>query len=224
MNYLAHGWRFVDEPYLLAGTAVPDMLSVVDRSIRARSKMARPYVEHSSKPLALVARGVIQHHHDDAWFHQTRVFAELSIALTAVVRDALDQDAGFRPSFLGHILVELLIDASLTDENPQRLEDYYKAWDAVDATEFAQAVSTITQKDASAIAWFVERFRSVRFLQDYGEDAKLLVRLNQVMHRVGLPALPSTFQNILPEVRSLVDPRVAELLSEPAAIDPGEPT
>src|SRR5262245_35641363 len=33
MNYLAHGWRFVEEPYLLAGTAAPDWMSVIDRKI-----------------------------------------------------------------------------------------------------------------------------------------------------------------------------------------------
>ena len=224
MNYLAHGWRFVDEPYFLLGTAVPDMLSVVDRSIRARSKMARLHVDDSDRALAQVARGVIQHHRDDAWFHQTRAFAELSLALTATVRDALDRDAGFRPSFLGHILVELMIDAALTEQDPGRLDRYYAAWATVDADTVARAVSAISGKDAARLATFVDRFCSVRFLQDYGEDAKLWFRLNQVMQRVGLPALPPTFQDILPEVRSLVYPRVAELLSEPKAIDSGDPT
>ena len=37
MNYFAHGHRFVDDPYFLAGTAVPDWLSVVDRKVRVRA-------------------------------------------------------------------------------------------------------------------------------------------------------------------------------------------
>ena len=36
MNYLAHGFRFTDEPYFLAGTAAPDWLSVIDRKMRLR--------------------------------------------------------------------------------------------------------------------------------------------------------------------------------------------
>ena len=33
MNYFAHGVRFLEDPYFLAGTAVPDWLSVVDRRV-----------------------------------------------------------------------------------------------------------------------------------------------------------------------------------------------
>ena len=40
MNYFAHGYAFLDDPYFLAGTAVPDWLSVIDRRMRARSKLA----------------------------------------------------------------------------------------------------------------------------------------------------------------------------------------
>ena len=40
MNYFAHGRHFIDQPYLLAGTAVPDWLNVVDRSVRARPARA----------------------------------------------------------------------------------------------------------------------------------------------------------------------------------------
>ena len=42
MNYFAHGWNYVDAPYVLAGTAVPDWLSVVDRRVRARARWRGP--------------------------------------------------------------------------------------------------------------------------------------------------------------------------------------
>ena len=108
MNYFAHGLQFVQEPYLLAGTAVPDWLNVVDRRVRVRSKAALPFVDDPDDRTAAVARGVVRHHEDDAWFHRTRAFAELSWNFTVVIHDALSPDPGLRPSFLGHILVELL--------------------------------------------------------------------------------------------------------------------
>ncbi len=40
MNYLSHGFRFVDDPYFVAGTALPDWMSVLDRRNRARSTVA----------------------------------------------------------------------------------------------------------------------------------------------------------------------------------------
>ncbi len=38
MNYFAHGYRFIDDPYFMAGTALPDWLSVADRRVRIRPK------------------------------------------------------------------------------------------------------------------------------------------------------------------------------------------
>src|ERR1041385_2901345 len=99
MNYLAHGWRFTQEPYFLAGTAVPDWLSVIDRKIRVRSRMAVEYVDDPDPLLAAVARGIVQHHADDAWFHATPAFNELNLKFAVQVRDALPGDEGFRPSF-----------------------------------------------------------------------------------------------------------------------------
>lgn len=40
MNYFAHGREHLDRPYFLAGTAVPDWLSVSDRGSRVRRKQA----------------------------------------------------------------------------------------------------------------------------------------------------------------------------------------
>src|SRR4051795_212815 len=80
MNYLAHGWRFASEPYVLAGTAAPDWLSVIDRKVRLRSRTAATFISDADPVLAAIARGVVQHHADDAWFHATLAFNELSLA------------------------------------------------------------------------------------------------------------------------------------------------
>ena len=86
MNYLAHGWQFTDKPYVLAGTAAPDWLSVIDRKIRLRSRTAAEFVNDPDPILAAVARGVVQHHADDAWFHALPAFNELSLAFAVEIR------------------------------------------------------------------------------------------------------------------------------------------
>ena len=55
-------------------------------------------------------------------------------------------------------------------------------------------------------------FRRERVLWDYLEDGKLLVRLNQVMRRLGLGELPGRFGQLLAEARRLVESRKTELL------------
>ncbi len=213
MNYFAHGRRFIDDPYFLAGTALPDWLNVVDRRLRVRSKQAAMFVDNADKTISRLAAGVMQHHADDARFHVTPVFAQLSLDFARRVRESLPADDGFRPHFLGHILVELLLDAGLIEQDPSSLEAYYKAMDSLDGERVAAAVNTIAPRPAENLATFVAMFSRERFLFDYLDDGKLLFRLNQVMRRVGLPVLPASFADLLAELRRDVRHRQRDLLA-----------
>jgi len=218
MNYLAHGWRFADDPYYLAGTAAPDWLSVIDRKVRLRSKTAALYVMDANSQVAAFARGVQQHHVDDAWFHATPAFNELSLAFAVEVRERLPGDEGFRPSFLGHILVELLLDRALAEESPRRLDAYYAALAEIDAAITAEAIERLatSRSDqaglASRVGTLIPRFIAERFLYDYLDDGKLLTRLNHVMRRVGLPLLPGDLVDLFPRMRRTVAERIDDLL------------
>lgn len=213
MNYFAHGRRFLADPYFLAGTAVPDWLSVVNRKSRARQRLALPFTDHEDPRIGAVARGIVQHHRDDHWFHQTRAFAELNLRFTVAFREILAPDPGFRPSFLGHILVELLLDAVLIEQAPEQLDAYYSAMETVSPEEIAAAVNRMITCQTGMLAMFIPRFSAARFLYDYGEDDKLLFRLNNVMRRVRLAALPRQVISFFPEARRLVRQRRDELLA-----------
>jgi hypothetical protein len=213
MNYLAHGWRYTDEPYVLAGTAAPDWLSVIDRKIRVRSRTAAEFVADSDPIVAAIARGIVQHHTDDAWFHATPAFNELSLQFAVEIRDTLPGDEGFRPSFLGHILVELLLDRALAEDDPNRLDSYYLALAQLDPFHTQQAITRLATKPVDRITALLPRFLSERFLYDYLDDAKLLTRLNHIMHRVCLPELPLSMCELIPSLRQRVRQRMAELLT-----------
>lgn len=215
MNYYAHGYRFVHDPCFLAGTAVPDWLSVVNRRVRARRRLAEPWTEDADPAVRAVARGIVQHHHDDAWFHVTRAFAELSLALTVGVREHLAGDSGFRPSFLGHILVEIFLDAALMAADPDRLIQYYAALESLDSERVSEIIQRMTTGPVPGLEGVIPRFCRERFLYDYLDDAKLLARLNRVMGRVKLPVLPESFVAFLPTARQLVTARCDDLMIEP---------
>lgn len=212
MNYFAHAYRFLDDPYFAAGTGVPDWLSVADRKVRVRRKHAEPLTEDPDPVTAAVARGVIQHVRDDARFHNTRAFTELALDLTAAVRQALDEPSGLRPNFLGHLLVEVLLDASLIADAPARLEAYYAAIESVDGERIQTAVNRMARRPTARLAPAISRFCRERILWDYVEDGKLLLRLNQVMRRVGFARLPDDFRDFFPQTRRRVDARKNELL------------
>jgi len=214
MNYLAHGFRYLDCPYFLAGTAIPDWLSVIDRKVRVRGAAAEALLSHHESNTRQIAGGIIQHLADDQWFHQTRVFAETSMQFAVQLRDQLPGDEGFRPSFLGHILVEILMDATLMSRDIEVADAYYASLGQVSATKVQEVVNAIAKVPTDRLADWISRFLEVRFLYDYLDDDKLLFRLEQVMRRVGLPPLGNHLGVWLPTARAIVAERCDQLLTQ----------
>ncbi|MGQ0636324.1 MAG: hypothetical protein ACT4QC_17060 [Planctomycetaceae bacterium] len=212
MNYFAHGLRFVDRPYFLAGTALPDWLSVVDRRTRLRFRRVAPFAAATGAPEAELAQGVLQHLEDDAWFHATPAFYAVSGALTREFRQLLPADDGHRPSLLGHVVTELLLDAVLIDRDPERLDAYYEALSRVDPQAVQQIVNRMARFPTERLAAFIPLFQQVRFLADYRNPHGLLFRLNQVLRRVKLSPLPEDSIWLLKDARSLVEAHAAALL------------
>src|SRR6185295_18969823 len=109
--------------------------------VRVRSKHALPFANDEDPRVAALARGIAQHHFDGGWFHETQAFVELTWEMTVLLRDGLPADEGFRPSFLGHILVELLLDWELITEDPAQLERYYGLFAEIDPLVVQSAVN-----------------------------------------------------------------------------------
>jgi len=213
MNYLSHALPFLDDPYYVAGAGVPDLLSVVDRKVRVRARHVEPFRNDADPVVAALAGGLAQHFRDDARFHETRAFAETSMALSAAVRDVLPPDPGFRPSFLGHVLVEVLLDWALSVEDPSALDRYYRALNAIDPLLVESTLNRFMPRQTDRLAPMIVMFSAERVLCDYAEDAKLLFRMNQVMRRVGFAPLPDSLTEIFPAARELISKRRTELLA-----------
>jgi hypothetical protein len=218
LNYFAHGLRFVDRPYFLVGTAVPDLLSVADRRTRLRSRYVEVFVSATGDPVGEFAAGVLQHLDDDRWFHKTRAFFEVSGELTRLFRAHVDADDRFRASFLGHIVTELLLDRVLCGMYPRELDRYYSVLAQIDSGLVQQAVNDMARTPTQRLATFVGLFQRERFLYDYADSHALLYRLNQVMRRVRLPALPANTVEVLEAGAAVVQARWRDLLP-PAHFD-----
>jgi hypothetical protein len=155
---------------------------------------------------------VLQHLADDARFHETPFFAESVAAMTSLIRPVLPGESGVRTGFLGHLLLELLLDAALVAEDPARLDEYYRLLDSADPGRVQEAVNRFAPRPTARLAEFIGLFRRTRILWDYLEDATLMVRLNQVMRRVGLEPLPDALGEVVPAARRLVSGRRELLL------------
>jgi hypothetical protein len=215
MNYLAHALDCLDDPYEVAGRAVPDWLCLTRPRLRCRSRHAQPHLSSPCPITRAVTRGVVRHHADDDWFHHTAAFGELSLELARRVRHGAGDLDGMRPVFLGHILLEMLLDAAIVADEPQAADRYYAALAAVDVRKVARTVSLVIGGDAVQLEHIITRFVELEFLYDYAHDELLLYRLNQVMRRVRLPELAPDFVDILPDARRLIADARGALLPEP---------
>ena len=212
MNYFAHALPWLDRPYFVAGTALPDLLSVLDRRVRLRGKLVAPFANGSADPAAEVAAGVLQHLHDDDWFHRTPGFLQVTTELTQRFRGALPAEEGYAPSFLGHIVTEMLLDSVLIEQHPGRLEIYYALFRNLDCRLVQRTVNAMARNPTDRLTEFLPHFERERFLYDYQDAGLLLVRLNQVLQRVKLNTLPPQTISVLEQGRQLISEHVNALL------------
>jgi hypothetical protein len=203
MNYFAHGIRFVDRPWFLAGTALPDWLSVIDRRVRLRAKLILQRANGSGSIDAEMAAGACQHFEDDRWFHKTRAFAEVTAQLARLFRDFLGVGDNFRCGFLGHIASELLLDGVLIERHPELLDRYYSVFARLDAARLTEVIGDLAGQPVDVGHW-LPIFCREQFLRDYADSVRLAYRLNQVLRRVKLDPLPAGIEEPLSAGRSIV--------------------
>ncbi|HEV8004348.1 MAG TPA: hypothetical protein VGP63_31080 [Planctomycetaceae bacterium] len=203
MNYFAHGIRFLDRPWFLAGTALPDWLSVIDRRVRLRHKHVAQRADGSGSIDAELAAGARQHFEDDHWFHKTRAFAEATAHLAKLFRNFLGPGDDFRCGFLGHIACELLLDSVLIERHPGLVDRYYAAFAQLDAARLSEAVGALAGQPVDVGHW-LPLFCREQFLRDYADSVRLAYRLNQVLRRVKLDSLPAGIEEPLSAGRSIV--------------------
>ena len=160
---------------------------------------------------AEVAGGVLQHLQDDRWFHQTAAFYETCGELTVLFRNVVGSEDGYRPGFLGHIVLELLLDGVLIEEQPGMLDAYYRRLAEVDPDRGRGRVNRMAREPTSRLAMFIPLFHREQFLRDYLDPARLLYRLNQVMRRIKLNQLPDEVADVSLTRSDIVTERVARV-------------
>lgn len=213
MNYLSHGYRFLNDPWFLAGTAVPDWLSVVNRRMRARVRLVEPIVKSTTdENTRQLGRGILQHHHDDGVFHTCETFVMLEAQAAAKFRKIMPDRYDHRPGFLGHIVVELLLDTVVEERHPGSLARYYKSLASLDADSLQEKINGMATQTSDKLSWFVQKFHEERFLEDYCSDEGLFFRLNQVMKRVKLEVLPKETLQLFHELRPVVRDNASGML------------
>ncbi|MEZ6096844.1 MAG: hypothetical protein R3C03_21925 [Pirellulaceae bacterium] len=165
-------------------------------------------------------QGIKRHLDDDRWFHGTEAFAELNLIFSSNIRRCMPELSGIQSHFLGHILIEVLLDDELHRRFPGELSRYYSQLDEVDGDWLEAIIRRYSDRPDAPVKHFFDRFRETRFLFDYGDNATLLFRLNQVMKRARLQALDDRLFDWLPIARTTIAQNAQRLLPNyPMSID-----
>jgi hypothetical protein len=214
MNFLAHGFRHLDDPWFVAGTALPDWLRMLDRRARAPAEVVAPFADDADPRVASVACGVLRHHDDDRRFHGCQAFAAARGETTSALREILSSADGHRPSFVAHLVVEMHLDAVLAEESPDLLGRYYAALASLEPGEVEDVVGRVLPAAPRGVAPLVGRFVRERFLAEYADPHALARRLGFVLARARQPALPEGAVHVIARTRPAVASRRDELLGE----------
>ncbi len=93
------------------------------------------------------------------------------------------------------------------------MADYYRILDGLDLGVVEVALEQILGRRVEQVGKLIRRFSIERFMYDYLDDRRLLKRLNQIMARVGLAALPNSLLDWLPIARQNIIQYETSLLS-----------
>ena len=128
------------------------------------------------------------------------------------LRELLKGDAGFRPGLIGHILIEVLLDSYLHKNYPGQLENYYQQVISVIPELVQKSVNRFATRPTEVLAHFIDRFIDARYLFDYVDDRKLMMRVNNVLKRVKLKSVEDRIDDWIPSARARVYDQVSGLL------------
>ena len=194
----------LDAPEELVGTALPDW-------VRAAAGRVRIVAERVDATTPLGA-GVQRHLRDDAAFHTSPVFRDLSREVARSITALHPERRRVRAWFFGHVLVEMLLDAALMETDPGALDRYYAALDAADVRALLERATPWLDGPAPRLELVATRFRDSRFLYGYRTDEGLAARLAGTAARAGVP-VPDGIEAVLPAARRLVSRHLGDLLS-----------
>jgi len=189
VNFLAHyvlATRFLTPadplPPYVVGSALPDLLPLAADRVRLRPVLVERQPAPTAEEAALRV-GVLVHLATDAAFHKTQAFAGAQAEAGRLLDQAAFGGIRVRRFFLGHVLVELALDAFLLRGDPTIADGFYVAFAAADracVTRWMEAAVGQPLPDLPAV---LMRFARSRYLYQYADDEGVATGLSRLCAR-----------------------------------------
>ncbi len=183
MNYLTHFYFNTLRPEYSSvspdfhfGVALPDILSVYDRSLRFHAGPSDNFP-------ADMWMGIQNHLQMDAFFHKSEFFKVSYEQIRQHLAVSIPAHLDIRPFFLAHVLVEILLDHYILNREPELARKFYTQLHQPDAKRLVKAMEEHFGKNLGGLSDLINKFLVTRFLEGYIELDHLIYPVNRMLMR-----------------------------------------
>lgn len=182
MNFLSHFYLTQGQPspYYTLGSVLPDLLRIHNSEWKVHLKI-QP--DTKSPELNELLRGWHLHVESDRLFHNSPYFHQHTQAIRIQIRTILSRKP-FRPFFLAHISLELLLDHLLLTAGQVDPELFYSRLEECDPRTLDQFFDHVGIPKHQTFYPFYKNFCQIRYLNDYRKMDNLAYAINQIGKRV----------------------------------------
>jgi hypothetical protein len=188
MNFISHFYidRDVQNSLFIVGSITPDLMSIYNSSLRIKKSHLNRFQSnlHPDVPQSFVD-GLARHFFVDRVFHSSVHFQAETQRISRELAQRFPQYDIQRKFFIGHILLELLLDKILIDSNPDLLEDFYAHFSQAEEYPLIQnATAEISGHDLPKYTSFLKKFHDHKYLRQYQKYEHISFVLNHILRRV----------------------------------------
>lgn len=181
MNFLSHFYLDGSNDHKLNfGLLFPDFLGIIDRSVKVHQLL--PEIDEKEESFK---HGISLHVRADAIWHNSDYFKFKTELIGDVLRDFEFYEKPYRPFFMTHVMLEILLDRMLLLQKPDLATGMYNSLEGLEKQWIIQLFSN--EKLSENMPKFVSNFTDSRYVYKYSDNAHFIYALNRLFKRVGLP-------------------------------------
>lgn len=204
MNFAAHFFLDLDRPESLfhIGAATPDLLSIYNPEMRIKeSHLKNIDFDSLGPPEETFIAGIHRHFHADKVFHSSGFFRQETTEIIERLKNSFEEGAVPRKFFIGHILLELLLDKVLIDTHPNMLGAYYEHFAKVSPLEVRRVTEIAVSRELPNYEHFIAKFIGNQYLYEYMEFDHIVFVVGRILRRVSIDQIgflsDPTFVNLM---------------------------
>ncbi|MCB0736907.1 MAG: hypothetical protein KDC92_05285 [Bacteroidetes bacterium] len=189
MNFLSHyktdGSQNHQQNF---GLLLPDFLGIVNRKLKMH------HLLEGARETEVV-KGIKLHLRADDYWHSSKFFIQKNELIKKVLIDFDFVEKPYRPFFMTHVILELLLDRALVLQNETLCHNMYGSIEKFERSWLNYL--NIDGATVDKLENFVESFIKYRYVFQYANNEQYIYALNRLFQRVRHPELEFTSENEL---------------------------